>query len=758
MKILKMTATFGRLDHAVLEPGAGLTLIQAPNEAGKSTWCAFLRAMLYGFPARDRDREGHLAEKGRWQPWSGAAMEGTLELEWQGRRLTLYRGPKGSAAWGAFSAVWTATGETVAGLTADNCGETLVGVSREVFERTAFVGEEGALLSSSADLEKRVAALAGTGEEEVSYSQVERRLKDWLNRRKSNSRNGLLPRLEGELAEVDAALDRQEDTLRRCQEAQGKRELLEAEKADLEGRLAAFDHFERSQQAQRRAGALEELSRAQRALMETQKAVEGLPNAENLRRGQADFGLLHGLNRSLLAQNEALLTAQSQAEKAKGALEGDPLFAGMDPDQAAAKAQADHDQVRRLQGRSSLLLFLLLGALLGALSGAALACIIPGPLAQLGFALGLTEGCVAGLGSMLWVLLPCALLGAAIGGAIAVVKGRGKGKRAAALLAEYGVSTPEGILDRAADYGRKYAAARDAEGEFGAVSARRDGLQAQYDQAAGALMDFVGAFDPRVTDLDGAEEALDRALERWEALRLAQTNAAAAEKVLSALPAVEISPVPVQAPQGDRGELEARLNTVNADLHRFSDDAAQLSGALGTLGDPAELTARRSRLREELERREGEYRALALALEGLQEADSLLRERFSPALNARAGEYLHALTGGRYAAAAVKRDFRAAAREEGGAVPRRDLTLSGGTAQQLYLAARLALCDLALPAEEPCPLVLDDVLDAFDDDRARRAVEVLDTVARKRQVLLFSCHGRERELAPAGAAVLSLPG
>ena len=95
MKIIEMTASFGRLDRATLRPGPGLTLIEAPNEGGKSTWAAFLRAMLYGFPARDRDKEGHIAEKNRWQPWSGAPMEGTMTLEWKGRTLTLRRAPRG---------------------------------------------------------------------------------------------------------------------------------------------------------------------------------------------------------------------------------------------------------------------------------------------------------------------------------------------------------------------------------------------------------------------------------------------------------------------------------------------------------------------------------------------------------------------------------------------------------------------------------------------------------------------------------------
>ena len=36
MKLLRLTATFGCLDHATLEFGPGLTLIEAPNGGGKS--------------------------------------------------------------------------------------------------------------------------------------------------------------------------------------------------------------------------------------------------------------------------------------------------------------------------------------------------------------------------------------------------------------------------------------------------------------------------------------------------------------------------------------------------------------------------------------------------------------------------------------------------------------------------------------------------------------------------------------------------
>ena len=197
---------------------------------------------------------------------------------------------------------------------------------------------------------------------------------------------------------------------------------------------------------------------------------------------------------------------------------------------------------------------------------------------------------------------------------------------------------------------------------------------------------------------------------------------------------------------------------MNAELRRVSDTTARLQGELRSLGDPAELEARRSQLLEQLDLRRGEYEAIAAAMESLKTADSLLRERFSPAVNEKAGAYLSVLTGGKYDKATLTRQFQALAQESGGAAPRQDLSLSGGAAQQLYLAVRLAMCDMALPQDDPCPILLDDALDAFDDHRAKLALECLLETAKTRQVLLFTCHSREKAmLADSVAHILSTP-
>ena len=79
MLIHRMSAVFGRLRNETLQFHDGLNIIEAPNETGKSTWCAFLTAMLYGINSRERDKAGFIAEKNRYAPWDGSSMAGRLD-------------------------------------------------------------------------------------------------------------------------------------------------------------------------------------------------------------------------------------------------------------------------------------------------------------------------------------------------------------------------------------------------------------------------------------------------------------------------------------------------------------------------------------------------------------------------------------------------------------------------------------------------------------------------------------------------------
>ena len=121
MRIHSMTATFGKLQSRTLKLEDGLNIIEAPNETGKSTWCAFLLAMLYGINSRERDRAGVLAEKNRYTPWDGAAMSGRMDCASRFGELTILRETRRQAApMGAFSACRDGTAGPIPELSAGN--------------------------------------------------------------------------------------------------------------------------------------------------------------------------------------------------------------------------------------------------------------------------------------------------------------------------------------------------------------------------------------------------------------------------------------------------------------------------------------------------------------------------------------------------------------------------------------------------------------------------------------------------------------
>ena len=195
--IHRMTAVFGKLQNRTLELKDGLNILEAPNETGKSTWCAFLLAMLYGINSRERDKAGFIADKNRYAPWSGAAMSGRIDCRVGTDEVTLLRNTRRQTApMGDFQALYAGTGDAFPGLTGQNCGDTLLGVSREVYERSAFIRQSGISITQDAGLERRIAALITSGEEDTSYTEAADALKKQLNRRRHN-KTGQIPVLEG---------------------------------------------------------------------------------------------------------------------------------------------------------------------------------------------------------------------------------------------------------------------------------------------------------------------------------------------------------------------------------------------------------------------------------------------------------------------------------------------------------------------------------------------------------------------------------
>ena len=297
MVILRMQATFGCLDGAVLELSDGLNCLVLPNGAGKSTWAAFLTAMFYGVDPAARKSRGRLPVRLQFAPWSGKPMAGIVHLKLETREIILER-TSAARPMDTFRAYDPVTGQAVAGLTGDNCGQVLWGVEREVFLRTAMIGGD---LSVTADqaLLQRLQNLAATGRESDSARAAAETLKAWKNRCRYHN-TGLLPETEAAISCTKAALSRAEAA------AAAQRKGVQAlEQAEERAKL-------------RRAALEREIAAARTAARAAAQAAEHDPPLETLLKLDAQASRLPGGGASLPPacrgkRPEALLPAAEQA-------------------------------------------------------------------------------------------------------------------------------------------------------------------------------------------------------------------------------------------------------------------------------------------------------------------------------------------------------------------------------------------------------------------------------------------------------------
>lgn len=124
------------------------------------------------------------------------------------------------------------------------------------------------------------------------------------------------------------------------------------------------------------------------------------------------------------------------------------------------------------------------------------------------------------------------------------------------------------------------------------------------------------------------------------------------------------------------------------------------------------------------------------------------------AIEASASEYFKQLTDGVYSGLRVDHDQPGEPRLLAVESPRSEKTLdqlSAGTRDQLWLALRLAAI-VAAAKETPFPLLLDDSLVQFDDQRATAALRLLHGISEHVQVILFSHHDHLVGLAEQAVA------
>ena len=709
-----MTATFGKLRHETLELKPGLNVIEAPNEWGKSTWCAFLVAMLYGINTREQTTKSALADKERYAPWSGEPMSGRMELNWNGRDITIERSTKGRVIFGQFRAYETAAGLDIPELTALNCGQILLGVERNVFTRSGFIRFQDLPVSQDDALRRRLNNLVTTGDESGAGDRLGKQLRDLKNKCRYN-RSGLLPQAEYEREQLRRQLQERQDLQLQAQELRSRQTRLEEELRLLENHADAL-RYEAAKQGVQKVKAAEEACTRQQARLEVlEEECAALPSAQE---AQQALSTARSLQEQLAA-----LQAQSQTFPQAPAMPQTPEhFRGLTPEQALSAASEDFKKQAALEDRKKK------SARLPILYGAASAVLLI-------------------VSAVLFILqistLPLILCGALVvlaGIAVMVFCSSAARKTGKALTELYdrhpGISPDRWVTD-AEIYG-------EAQARYAQALSNYESLTGSYTRQQEALSRSIAAFAGS-EGLTACSLRWEQTLSRQQALaekRREVQNAQAHLQTLHSLAVEAAAPAFPDELTLTKEQTDERLANVRFQSRQLHLQLGQCLGQAESIGQEEVLKSRLDALNRRISRLEDTYYALEMAQEALYQASAALQRRFAPRISKRAQELFSRLTQGRYQRITLGDDLSMSASAQDEDTLRGASWRSDGTVDQLYLALRLAVAGELTP---DAPLILDDALVRFDDRRLKEALALLQEEAESKQVLLFTCQGRENQ-------------
>lgn len=775
----------------------GLNIVYGPNESGKSSTFAFIKAMLYGFVKPGKLHKQYYAAYDRYLPWFGGAYGGELNFTFAKKDYLLTRNfLKGQEEVKLFDAL---TGADITDeLSFDRVAklpsvDSLFGVNRSVFEDVFAISAGD---TANTDLAGYLAALfasfasgAQTSSDVKTALKLIKKKRDLIGTEKQSTKPYALARahLQTLLQEKQVASAVHEENKARLRtitaltrENEGRKKGL----ASLRAALAQSTLFEKQQAYASYTSLSEEAS-----LLQSQIAQEG----QNGFISAADYAEYVRLN--LQKQNDEQALRQIEEKKKKTTeliglhtqkmqqLQNEGLFVedseslGYDEllllklkskmrpappaHEGVEEAQEDVQRVRKKRS-----IFWALCALfaLGALGS--VACIFFLPPMRFYIA--------AGTGALLSVFF-CVM-------ALKMTKRLDSARsyytkcyaeyelqeslyaeyqnELNGLLARYGCSAIEELDGKMLARKQAFAdvvylkdalaQAQDTLKELNAQAEEYSRNLAQATLTQNALREQGGV--PADVDIDLVFASSGGVDVKKERLASVQTQL---DAVLSRF-SVEEMTFASTLPKVDARDAQD-VGTLNEEIAALNEKILLTSSQMDTLAslcDQAQSAHRDlfviceeiAQTEKEIASFETRLEALALAEKTIETLAEGIHRDIAPKLGSMVSGWVSFLTTARYGDVKVDENLHMRALEtlRGNFVDVR--ALSNGTIDQFYFALKLSIADLC-SKKANLPLFLDDCFLQYDDERLKNAMHMLSKIAQNRQVILFAATKRETTCA-----------
>lgn len=711
--------SFGKLENVDIAPDEKITVVYGKNEAGKSSIASFIKYMLYGFDSvKKQDVFENMKKK--YMPWDGNGCSGHMEFVCEdGKTYTVARKNLSRAQNTVFD-------ENHMPLTSENAGEYFFGLSENAYKKTAFIGQNNALFTDDGELDTAMRNMVYSADESVDSKKALKKLEDlrkyYLGK---TGKSGALYELDCELQNLTQEREKWKD---------GHKELLCSEKKLSETKEKIAYNREKKQKLEREREnllaleAMENLSKLDKARCEVENTKCAFEeHYKKMQNGSfvPDKEFLQDVENTLFKineQKEREKICRQRVSNTKSKL--DALYSDsvrgkvlqtLSKEKKDAKSVLEEIEALTKKRKRSKSIAIVL------------TCLV--------------------------LTLPIALFFYA--------KCAKEGKKIKKLLQEYGCESVEILTEKLRECtsfaevelcARRYV--KEAEEEL----EKCELLLREHCQRLEKLAK-VAHFD--VNDAEKYIKLVGEWLEKNENLKGECKKAYVVYNTL--LSSVDIEKLKEQAEKYDETVPVRDMKTLLREMEFYTQANEALSlrerelekktaVLSNTLPKPAEIQSHILSLKEQRTLMSEKHSALVTAIDALNLASENMRSETAPKIAKQTSELFSKITDGKYSALYTDANMNLSFLMNGEAECRSAGYLSTGTLDAAYISLRIALCEF-LYKETPT-LVFDDAFSSMDDERLRVTLDFLLEISERFQIIILSCHEREKKYLSGKAKII----
>ncbi len=792
---------FGKFNQLRIEPNEGFNIIFENNESGKTTLQAFIRAMLYGQKGGRKSKDGSLPPQRHFKPWNSEQYAGILEYTLDnGKSYRVGRNfEKGTVHIYDDGANDLTSSFPQSKDTGPQFAEEHLGIDEAAFERSAFISQLQSVIDEDGkkNLIEKLSNLNTTGSEELSLSAaidaIESTLLERVGTKTSSTRplnkiNNKLLELEEEKSELEELNERYLETFSSLKEQKSLLNSLNEELSKLMEQKEARKTYDLLMLKKELHELLEENSRKDESIKECNRSIIRLKSFENIDESSIpeQMQLLYEEDRvkeSLSNEQRRLKELNDLCEELENTLDPKELFDKKIEDVTLAiekfnekKMGVKTGPVRRERPSGEV-------KQSKAIKRSWLPFIIPAgffsALLMIGYYILKHDVLFLGLGLLTaFATATIYLVNASKQNSMAR-KSFEASEELNRALAEAGFTnmmdfvkyreTQNNNRERLNNYFQQI---KTIEEHIENLSSKIKEYEEKWDSfkkkcgisdQESEKTEFLGSLKQGVESLKNAKEKKKLLLAEKDNINdkceivLREAGMLAGEVFLT--PAdfdnyvsnlnIEQKPEDGDLPGSD---LDDAIKSVEGRIK----DAQLRIAALKAKTEDAPAESELSRVIEEISQYKEKKAALefkgsslVLASQILKEVALKMQKDYIPELNKEMSRMVEVITSGRYSNISTNDKLRinleVPETEELIPVSR----LSGGTIDQVYLSMRLAAVSLMERGREKLPLFLDEPFSQYDEERVKKAFELLKNISNERQIFFFTCREREYELALA---------